>query len=397
MLPEPNFDLPPDPIEPMPSPPPPAELELSAAGRTVRKKRLTWKLLQCLPEAAATIPEHLPNSSPPAEPEGTPRYVWKAIHMLKNSFGMYREYPSVPTHNPDDLLTLDNLSDITPPHVATDTPITANSRLSVVLEDPNATSGSTPSTLTYFPFTNSTIFGLMNWMWSGSAMKSIGEMVKLVTFLKSNKFKKEDLVDFDIRKETAKFDASLEDSSKSSGSGNSLKGKPSTIKDGWREVEVDIQVPPGRPCVSDTDIPIFSVPGLHFRSPMAVLKAAFEEAASRCYHYTPFKQFWKPTPESEPIRVYDEIYSSDAMVEAHEAIQNLPAEPGCVLEQVVAALMFWSDSTHLASFGNASLWPIYLFFGNQSKWLRGKPRTGSCHHLAYIPKASPSLCSSILL
>ena len=57
-------------------------------------------------------------------------------------------------------------------------------------------------------------------------MKSIGEMVKLITFLKSNEFKKEDLVDFDIQKETAKFNASLEDSSKSSGSGNSSKGKP---------------------------------------------------------------------------------------------------------------------------------------------------------------------------
>ena len=146
--------------------------------------------------------------------------------MLKNSFGMYCKYPLVPTYNPNDLLTFDNLSDITPPHVATNTPITANSHLSVVLEDPNMTSGSTPSTLAYFLFTNSTIFGLMNWMWSGLAMKSIGEMVKLITFLKSNEFKKEDLVDFDIQKETAKFNASLEDSSKSSGSGNSSKGKP---------------------------------------------------------------------------------------------------------------------------------------------------------------------------
>ena len=51
--------------------------------------------------------------------------------------------------------------------------------------------------------------------------------------------------------------------------------------------------------------------------------------------------------------------------------------------------MYWSDSTHLANFGTAALWPLYIFFGNQSKWLRGKPRTASCHHAAYIPKASP--------
>ncbi|KAF8155662.1 hypothetical protein B0H34DRAFT_859991 [Crassisporium funariophilum] len=298
--------------------------------------------------------------------------------------------PFYPNPQPDDLLTLENLSDITPLHVATDAPTAANSCLSAVLEDSNATSQSTPTTPSYFPFANSTVFGLMNWMWSGLAMKSISEMVNLVNFLKSDEFKKEDLANFDIRKETAKFDASLEDPSKSFGLGNTSEDGSSTIKDGWREVKVNIQVPPGQPCVSDKDIPIFSVPGLHYWSLMAVIQATLQDPASRCFHYTPFKQFWKPTPESEPMRVYNEIYSSDAMVEAHEVIQNLPAEPGCTLEQVVTALIFWSDLTHLASFGNASLWPIYLFFGNQLKWLQGKPRTGSCHHLAYIPKLPDS-------
>ncbi len=74
------------------------------------------------------------------------------------------------------------------------------------------------------------------------------------------------------------------------------------------------------------------------------------------------------------------------MIEAHMNLQRSSPEPGCELERVVVALMFWSDSTHLANFGTASLWPLYLFFGNQSKWLRGKPRTASCHHIAYIPK-----------
>lgn len=41
---------------------------------------------------------------------------------------------------------------------------------------------------------------------------------------------------------------------------------------------------------------------------------------------------------------------------------------------------------HLASFGNAALWPIYLFLGNQSKYIRAKPSAFAAHHLAYIPK-----------
>ncbi|KJA12510.1 hypothetical protein HYPSUDRAFT_103324, partial [Hypholoma sublateritium FD-334 SS-4] len=88
-------------------------------------------------------------------------------------------------------------------------------------------------------------------------------------------------------------------------------------------------------------------------------------------------------------RIYDELYTCDAMYDAHEELQKQCSEPGCTLERVVVSMMLWSDSTHLASFGTASLWPIYLYFGNQSKYLRGKPKAGACHHLAYIPKLPP--------
>ncbi|KIK72621.1 hypothetical protein PAXRUDRAFT_798128, partial [Paxillus rubicundulus Ve08.2h10] len=47
--------------------------------------------------------------------------------------------------------------------------------------------------------------------------------------------------------------------------------------------------------------------------------------------------------------------------------------------------MFWSDATHLAQFGQAKAWPIYLFFGNLSKYLRGSPSLGACHPIAFIP------------
>ncbi|TEB34882.1 hypothetical protein FA13DRAFT_1707097 [Coprinellus micaceus] len=37
--------------------------------------------------------------------------------------------------------------------------------------------------------------------------------------------------------------------------------------------------------------------------------------------------------------------------------------------KVVAAIMLWSDSTRLANFGTAKLWPVYMFLGNLSKIL----------------------------
>ena len=293
-----------------------------------------------MPEVPASLPEAVPVAarSSPVPPECVP-YIWQAVHTLQNSFGMYHEYPSVLTHNPDDVLTLENLSDTTPPQVITDAPVQTNACLSMIVDN-----SQTPTSPSYAPFANSTVFGLMNWMWSGSAIKSIREMVKLVNFLKSDNFKKEDLVDFDVCKQTAQFDASLEDTTRSasecSGVQCSKEGAHSVVKDRWHEVEVDIQVPTRQAHSSANDIPVFSVPGLHHQSLVEVLKAVCEDYASYCFHYAPFKQFWKPTTDSEPQCIYDEIYSSDAMVEAHEAVQNLPAKPGCPLEWVVAALMF---------------------------------------------------------
>jgi Plavaka transposase len=71
------------------------------------------------------------------------------------------------------------------------------------------------------------------------------------------------------------------------------------------------------------------------------------------------------------------------MLEAHKKLPKLPDEPH--VETVVAAFMFWSDSTHLANFRTASLWPLYTFFGNQSKYTRAKPTSRAAHHQAYIP------------
>lgn len=81
------------------------------------------------------------------------------------------------------------------------------------------------------------------------------------------------------------------------------------------------------------------------------------------------------------------------MREAHEEIYAIPHEPDDALERTVAAMMLWSNSTHLASFGSASVWPVYLSLGNQLKYVHAKPSAGALHHLAYIPL----VCMPLLL
>lgn len=74
-------------------------------------------------------------------------------------------------------------------------------------------------------------------------------------------------------------------------------------------------------------------------------------------------------------RIYDELYSS----EEYHKVQRQRRSDDCQLERVIASMMFWSDATCLAQFGHATAWPIYLFFGNLSKYRRASPNTGPCH------------------
>ena len=67
------------------------------------------------------------------------------------------------------------------------------------------------------------------------------------------------------------------------------------------------------------------------------------------------------------------------------AEQQRSQAPRPMLETVVMAILIWSDSTHLASFGSASLWPIYMFLGNQSKYARACPSKRPARTFAYFP------------
>lgn len=142
----------------------------------------------------------------------------------------------------------------------------------------------------------------------------------------------------------------------------------------------------------DTPPRKFKVPGLHHRSIVQVIKATWGAITSKSFHLTPFKRI-HVDPKGIRTRIYDEVYTSEAFEVAHDQLQKKPSEAGCTLEKVIAGLMFWSDSTHLANFGTAKVWPLYMYFANLSKYTRAKPNSGACHHMAYIP----SVCICFIL
>jgi hypothetical protein len=66
--------------------------------------------------------------------------------------------------------------------------------------------------------------------------------------------------------------------------------------------------------------------------------------------------------------------------------QNSPPEEGCDLPRYIVGLMFGSDETVLAQFGTAKLWPLYMFYANDSKYDRAKLGLHLIEHLAYLSK-----------
>jgi hypothetical protein len=220
-----------------------------------------------------------------------------------------------------------------------------------------------------------TIWHIMNWLNSGSNMKNEPEVNYLAGRIRdAGGFPGSDLEGFDARRENKRLDAAQ-------------MSRP--FGDGFQETSLKINVPSGDP---DKRPQEFTVPGLHFRSITSVIKAAFESPLADYFHLSPYKLFRMSPITNAVERIYSELYDSDVFIKAHDNLQRHgllpPDDLGCTREKVIAALMFWSDSTHLTDFGTAKIWPIYLLFGNLSKYIRMRPTSGACHHLAYIPTAS---------
>ena len=216
---------------------------------------------------------------------------------------------------------------------------------------------------------------IMNWKDSGATTKSDAEVNRLVSdVLLDPNFKVEDLQGFNVAKENQQSDAAE---------------KKSPFLDSFQTANIDIEVPSG---VKGVPPATFSVPGLLYRKFTAVIQAAFSSPLAPHFHLIPFKLF-HVSPSGEEERVFSEVYNSDVAIEEHDKIQRAPLppdEPNCKREKVVFGLMVWSDSTHLANFGTAKLWPIYSLFSGISKYIRSWPNSGACQHIAYIPSLPDS-------
>lgn len=167
---------------------------MRASGLPNRRRRLPKRYRDeilpappIIPSADITEPEPLHLLSPPS-PTPTASYTTEP-----NGYGVYHVYPTgPPSYSPDETFSIHQVLD------------SAN-----FVKDTSARPSSTPSSPNdnYFaPFPNPSIFRLMAWLNSGSNLKSMGEVDRLVNdVLLAPDVKLEDFVGFRAQREAKRL------------------------------------------------------------------------------------------------------------------------------------------------------------------------------------------------
>ncbi|KAJ3575441.1 hypothetical protein NP233_g1093 [Leucocoprinus birnbaumii] len=380
----------PSPVQPNPAPPalhslPPRTPEPVKTTSSGRRVRLPGHYHDHLPEPPRPASPSIEGSQTAIEEEtitSTIRrvilIVWDQLRTPPNSFGLWRKYPKRPSFDPDRQLKPEDLVN----HGRLSSTSSHGSALDVPSNPKSPQQSSKPP---FWPFLNQTVHLLMSWLNNGATSKSEEETNRLVKdCILSPNFCVDDLVGFDTHCENCRLDREVSKS-------DSLAQ--------FTESSVNIPIPTGS---RETQNVTHPVPGFLHRKLTDVIREAFNDHLAHKLHYTPFHHFYQASnkdgqPHNE--RVYGEAYSSDKCISEYKHIQqhgeNPPDDANCKREKGIALLMFSSDATSLADFGNATAWPIYMMLGNLSKYDRAQPRSGAMHHIAYIPKIPDSFINII--
>ena len=306
------------------------------------------------------------------------------IETEPDTMGLYRIYLRAPARDPDEQLTIHHVADA--PTFIKETSINHEDNPLVGLGSTARAQSELKIKPFYFPFLNSTIFRLMTWFYKTS-MKTLTDLNDLVSnVLLSDDYDQEDLIGFSALQESHRLDGSIPQQDTE----NTSRSSPLPVdsSDLWHQDTVQLPLPLTRKRFdSESDAPTIKI-NVHHRKLLEIVKSAAQASSAKFFHWKGFMQFWKPSETEQAERVHGEVYTSDAYLELED---DITVDPNCTLETTVLPLMIYSDSTHLANFGTAALWPIYIWFGCLSKYIRAKVTSFSAHHLAYLPSMSMTL------
>ncbi|KAI0064190.1 hypothetical protein BV25DRAFT_1800682 [Artomyces pyxidatus] len=327
----------------------------------LRSRRSPGKYHDYLPEAAAALP---PPQSVVSETtqhiDNRPLIPPQILTTGRNNFGLFRRYhaEAFPTHDPEDLLTLQSLSN---DNDGSKGPILASEKVN------------------YHPYPNAVSFRLGEWFWNGSHEKSKATFRDLLDIVGDDAYRPQDVsgTHWDQINAILAFESEHDCE------------EWQDEEAGWLRASVKISVPfhprRGIPNPPKAGPRTFIVDDFYHRDLLSVIREKLSRHQDDpLFHYEPYELHWQPYATAEPVRVHGELYTSPAFLDEHRKLLESAPEPGCDLPRHIVALMFWSDATHLTSFGDAKLWPLYLYFGNESKYRRCQPSSHLCEHVAYF-------------
>ncbi|KAF7301977.1 hypothetical protein MIND_00763800 [Mycena indigotica] len=409
---------------PPPAPPGPAQVipiddappVKRKSGLPARRTRVPAKFNDAAPppaprlrrlRSALTNPGVGPVSLPPSQsqpeidaaPPAAPSQQW--LQTEPNEFGLYKVYPRRPTHDPDAFVQPKDLYRV------------------AQHDERSSESIPLPTEPWFYPFPNPSVAHLIKYHVEEENPQSIAGFDRFIqSILLPNAEAQSDgvsLSELPTPFSTQKFLDKLDKHGV----------EPLGINDKWSRGAVMLKLP----CVgvhqAESNAPVFIVDNIYYRPLLDPIQEVLQGPLFQQLHTTPFSLRAAPGPQNGTMpetmpnfvteelptivdehglpplpknheEVFGEIYTSAAMLEAYHAIPQPPPPQTAddPVESIVLALMEWSDATHLAQFGTASLWPAYTFFGNHPKDFRGKPTSKAGFHQAYFASLPDSVRDS---
>lgn len=222
-----------------------------------------------------------------------------------NIFGLVCQYFSFkpPSHDPEECITITDLSFIPVSHQTNDEP-------------PLPVASNSDSQ--YLPYPNRSSFELGDWYWNQGVLKSQEDYMKLMNILGSSSFKATDMSSTNWKKINSKL--GMNDFNK--GGGEEWEDEDA----GWKRVPVSIEVPFSR----TTEVPslrLYHAADLYHCSIIAVLQ---EKLASirddKLFHYKPYQLRWTPPPtwmlKSPSMGIYTPLWLSTKLTVTYRIHQR---------------------------------------------------------------------------
>src|SRR6266403_1696630 len=304
-----------------------------------------------------------------------------SVTTKADCFGVYRVYARKPLCDP---LRLAHTVDPT----ASDSATNAISNYKPVTGPP---SSDIQSVLYYHPFSNLLAAAMMVTHHSGTPVQSLQKTTQIAHILGTlgSDLDASDLGNFNATVENKSIDSYL----------STTSGAMFHCEDGWLNSSIQIHLPLDKKKMLETDATQFEVRGIYHRDIIDVISSVYQSDVVQSFNLILFKEFWTPSEGTPPERLYGEIFSSQMMLNIDNDICKRCLEVDLdphILKTISVPILLYSDSTHLANFGTASSWLIYLFFGSQSKYVHNMPTLYACHHIAYMPSVHEVLLLYLL-